>query len=66
MTLRDGDCCVSDRDDRLPNSKLKPEKFDEARVPEDSGEVDVVDAVDGEQGEDGLKAVLRRRRDARG
>jgi hypothetical protein len=53
----------------LPNSKLKPEKLEEALVPDDSGdveEVDAVDAVDGDVGEDGLNAVLRRRSDARG
>lgn len=47
-------------------SKLKPEKFEDALVPDDNGDVDEVEAVDGEIGEDGLNAVLRRRRDARG
>jgi hypothetical protein len=50
----------------LPNSKLKPEKLEDALVPDDSGDVDEVDAVDGDAGEDGLNAVLRRRSDARG
>lgn len=53
-------------DEMLPNSKLKPEKFEEARVPDDSGDVDEVDAVDGDPGEDVLKAVLRRLKEARG
>ena len=45
---------------------LKPEKLEDALVPEDCGEVDDVDAVEGDVGDDGLNAVLRRRRDTRG
>ena len=45
--------------DILGNSKLKPEKFEDAVLAE-SGDVDDVDAVDGD-GEDGPNAVLRRR-----
>ena len=44
----------------------EPEKFEDAPVPEDRGDVDDVDAVDGDVGDDGLNAVLRRRRDALG
>ena len=66
MTRRDSGLCDRETADILPKSKLNPEKFEEARVPDDNGDVDEVEAADGEVGDDGLNAVLRRRSDALG
>ena len=66
MTRRDSGRCERETADMLPNSKLNPEKFEEALVPADNGDAEEVDAVDGDVGEDGLNAVLKRRSDALG
>ena len=50
----------------LLNSKLKPEKFDDARVLADRGEVEDIDDADRDDGETGPNAVFRRRSEWRG
>lgn len=51
--------------DVFRKSKLKPEKFEDARVVVESGDVEAVDEA-GDEGEGGERAVLRRRSEVRG
>lgn len=61
MTRRELKALLTDSDDMLP--KLRPEKREPAELAAaESGEVDNVDG----EGDDGVKAVLMRRRELRG
>lgn len=62
MTRRVSGLQLIETADRLP--KLKPEKRDEFDVLADSGDVELVNEPE-RGGDDGLNAVLRRRRDCR-
>lgn len=63
MIRRASDLPLKDAVDGLP--KLKPENPEDPDVPTDSGDVELVAESD-RVGDDGLNAVLRRRRDCLG
>jgi hypothetical protein len=59
---------ASETEDMFENSKWKPEKLDDVRVAEDSGDMEDVDAVDGDivVDDEAANAVFRRRSEVRG